>query len=185
MPTAYAFGGGNIGGPNVWDFSNGSPQLSQSARLAGVIGLPAGALSRQEIRNRQDVQRAMMSGSPYVEMPTMYQLNERGKYIDPLTGRAMGSISINYSAGGWRNAKGEEQAFGGGYSPNVQEFMTARGRSPYPESGGYKDSGGPQPAQASPDYISETPFGRRQNAPSLAGSLIGFGGIPRFPYATY
>ena len=93
MPTAYRMGGGTIGGPNVWDFSSGRPQLSQAARQAGVIGLPAGALSRQEIRNRQDVQQAMMSGSPYVEMPTMYQLNQQGKYVDPLTGKSMGTVA--------------------------------------------------------------------------------------------
>jgi hypothetical protein len=148
MPTAYRMGGGTIGGPNVWNFSSGRPQLSQAARQAGVIGLPAGALSRQEIRNRKDVQMAMMSGSPYVEFPTMFKLNQQGKYINPLTGESMGTTAINYSAGGWSGAKGEEMASGGGYSPNVQAMRAAQGRNPYgPESGGYKESGGPQPAQ--------------------------------------
>jgi len=214
-PTAYLMGGGTIGGPNVWDFSYGYPELSQAARQAGTITLPAGALSRQEIRNRQDVQQAMMSGMPYVEMPTMYQLNERGQYIDPLTGRSMGTVSINYSAGGWRNAKEEEMASGGGYSPNVQARRAAQGRNPYgPESGGYKEFGGPQPAQKpSPAKATEikktelgesggalafTPFGERVRQESqpqpkagspfpagTIGSLTGFGGIPLFPYANY
>jgi hypothetical protein len=176
MPTAYAFGGGTIGGPNVWDFSSGRPQLSQAARQAGVIGLPAGALSRQEIRNRSDIQQAMAYGNPYVEMPTMYQLNKQGQYVDPLTGRTMGSISINYSAGGWRNAKGEDMASGGGYSPRIQAMREARGQKPEgPESGGYKESGGPQPAQNA-----KSPF-----SPEDIRSLMGFGGIPRFPYAGY
>ena len=182
MPTAYAFGGGTIGGPNVWDFSSGFPQLSAAARQAGTITLPAGALSRQEIRNRQDVQQAMMSGRPYVEMPTRFQLSGRGQYVDPLTGRTMGSIGINYSAGGWRNAQGKEMATGGGYSPNVQERRAAQGRNPYgPESGGYKESGGPQPAQkTTPPQKAASPF------PSgTIGSLTGFGGIPRFPFANY
>ena len=214
MPTAYAFGGGTIGGPNVWDFSSGRPQLSQAAKQAGVIGLPAGALGRQEIRNRQDVQMAMMSGSPYVEMPTMYQLNQQGKYVDPLTGNSMGTTAINYSAGGWRGAKGEEMASGGGYSPNVQARRAAQGRNPYgPESGGYKESGGPQPAQRqtaqtpvttwNPEFrtagdLSRTPFGERveREFPSFvergSGPIIVNMAkrwfdqdIPRFPYATY
>ena len=146
MPTAYRMGGGNISGPNIWDFSSGRPQLSEFAKKLGVtIGS-----GRTELRNKQDPKERVSAGlSPYyVEMPTMYQLNERGQYIDPLTGRSMGTVSINYSAGGWRNAKGEEMASGGGYSPNVQARRAAQGRNPYgPESGGYKESGGPQSAQ--------------------------------------
>ena len=198
MPTAYAFGGGTIGGPNVWDFSSGFPQLSAAARQAGTITLPAGALSRQEIRNRQDVQQAMMSGRPYVEMPTMYRLNQQGQYVDPLTGRSMGTVSINYSAGGWRKTKEEESATGGGYSPAVQASRAARGLSPFgPESSGYKkESGGPQPAQKpslaksteikktelgeSGEPLAFTPFGQRSR-----NLLAGFGGIPRFPFANY
>lgn len=161
MPTAYAFGGGTIGGPNVWDFSSGFPQLSAAARQAGTITLPAGALSRQEIRNRQDVQQAMMSGRPYVEMPTRFQLSGRGQYVDPLTGQTMGSIGINYSAGGWRNEKGEEMATGGGYTPSIR---SRRGQQ-----------GGPQTAQ---NVASPFPAGTIE-------SLTGFGGmIPRFPVRT-
>ena len=169
-PIAYAMGGGTIGGPNIWDFSSGSPQLSQAARQVGVIGLPSGALSRQEIRNRRDVQQAMMSGSPYVEMPTMYQLNQQGKYVNPLTGKSMGTTAINYSAGGWRGAKGEEMESGGGYSPNVQARRAAQGRNPYgPESGGYKESGGSK-------------FGKRvkeEEAETQRESIFGSDGTPR------
>lgn len=65
-------------------------------------------------------------------------------------------------------------------------------RQYYPE-----DSGGPQPAQQQSNYISGTPFadrigypvlggGVRQEQPTTpAGSLTGFGGIPRFPFAGY
>ena len=144
---------------------------------------------------------AMMSGMPYVEFPTMFKLNQQGKYINPLTGESMGTTAINYSAGGWRGAKGEEMASGGGYSPNVQARRAAQGRNPYgPESGGYKESGGPQPAQrpTTNGALSFTPFGdrvRQESQPQpkagspfpagTVGSLTGFGGIPRFPYANY
>jgi hypothetical protein len=202
MPTAYLMGGGTIGGPNVWDFSSGRPQLSQAARQAGVIGLPAGALSRQEIRNRQDVQQAMMSGSPYVEMPTMYQLNQQGQYVDPLTGRTMGSISINYSAGGWRDAKGEEQSSGGAYGPRTQAIRAARGQKPTgPEKGGYKKGAEERKAKQEPTTqmptsqrptttgaLSFTPFGERVDQefpPTLAGGLRQWydEDIPQFPYS--
>jgi hypothetical protein len=203
-PTAYLFGGGTIGGPNVWDFSSGRPLLSEAARRSGAITLPAGALSRQEIRNRSDIQQAMASGNPYVEMPTMYQLNEKGQYVDPLTGRTMGTVSINYSAGGWRNAKGEDMASGGGYSPNVQAKRARQGKNPYgPESGGYKESGGPQPAQTTQrptttGTLSLTPFGERveQEFPSTVSQGVARVLVenarrwfdqeaPRFPYAGY
>jgi hypothetical protein len=194
MPTAYLMGGGTIGGPNVWDFSSGRPQLSQSARQAGVATLPSGALSRQEVRNRQDVQQILQSGVPYVEMPTRYQINERGQYVDPLTGKTMGSISINYSAGGWRNAEGEDMASGGGYSPNVQARRARQGKKPEgPESGGYKESGGPQPSQTTQrptttGALSFTPFGERvyqEFPPTLAGGLRLWydEDIPQFPYS--
>lgn len=184
MPTAYAFGGGTIGGPNVWDFSYGYPELSQMAKQAGTITLPAGALSRQEIRNRQDVQQAMMSGMPYVEMPTKYQLNERGQYVDPLTGRTMGTVSINYSAGGWRSEAGEDMESGGGYSPAIQRSRAAKGKKPTgPEKGGYK-KGGQQPAQKQTGYG----FGEmvRQEFPrALAGGLRQWydEDVPQFPYS--
>ena len=127
----------------------------------------------------------------------------------------MGTTAINYSAGGWRGAKGEEMASGGGYSPNVQERRAAQGRNPYgPESGGYKESGGPQPSQKpspakateikkaelgeSGEALAFTPFGERVRQESqpqpragspfpagTIGSLTGFGGVPRFPYANY
>jgi hypothetical protein len=173
-PTAYLMGGGTIGGPNVWDFSSGRPQLSAASQRLGVQVLPSGATSRQEMRGIRE--QAMASGRPYVEAPTMYKMNEKGQYVDPSTGKTMGAISINYSAGGWRGAQGEEMASGGGYSPNVQTRRAAQGKNPYgPESGGYKESGGPQPAQNA-----KSPF-----SPEDIRSLMGFGGIPRFPYAGY
>jgi hypothetical protein len=190
-PTAYSFGGGNFPrdfsvnapfrglSPNqtyqTWEMDeSGKPRLSQAAKKFGVQVLPAGATSRQEMRYL--LEEAKSSGRPYVEAPTMYKLNDKGQYVDPLTGKGMGTISINYSAGGWRNAKGKDMASGGGYSPRIQAMREARGQKPEgPESGGYKDSGGPQPAQNA-----KSPF-----SPEDIRSLMGFGGIPRFPYATY
>lgn len=196
LPTAYLMGGGTIGGPKVWDFSSGSPRLSEAARRAGAIALPSGALSRQEIRNRQDVQQILQSGMPYVEMPTRYQLDERGQYIDPLTGRSMGAISINYSAGGWQNIRGEEMDAGGGYSPSVQARRAAKGKKAEgPESGGYEkekeeetDRTTATQRPTTTGALSFTPFGERveqEFPPTLAGGIRRWYDIeiPEFPFS--
>ena len=177
-PTAYAFGGGSISGPSIWDFSSGSPQLSQMARGLGVVGLPAGALSRQEIRNRSDIRQLMESGSPYVEMPTMYQLNQRGQYVDPITGRRMGNVAVWTAPS--EGVKGGAKASSNPPPDDEDEEDTPPKRPPLPP----KPPATPPP----PATLPFTGFGAmvgRQNMPSLAGSLIGFGGIPRFPFAGY
>jgi len=100
-PIAYSFGGGTIGGPNLWDFSSGRPQLSQTAQLLGVQLLPAGATSRQELRYLKE--EAQRSGRPYVEAPTQYvlQRDRRGlpMYINPLTGQTLGTMAADWAGG--------------------------------------------------------------------------------------
>jgi len=146
LPTAYAFGGGSIGGPNVWDFSSGTPQLSQAARFLGTAVLPAGALSRQEIRNRQDVQQILQSGLPYVEAPTQYVL-QGDRYINPLTGQSMGTMAAEWAAS--ETSSGEMKRrkenrdkglswtgrprSGGGRQPDESEEKETKQTEPAPE----------------------------------------------------
>lgn len=79
-----------------------------------------------------------------------------------------------------------------GYDPTRQQTVYSAPRpQPWgtwgPLSAGDVSSTGKQ--QSSKQILASTPFGERVRneapAPTLAGSLTGFGGIPRFPYANY
>jgi len=221
-PTAFAFGGGNIGpspsffqfrGPTIQERMLGRTQsvaeLKQEFRgrpnpitgqiEGGINLLPAGALSRQEVRNRQGVQKIIESGKPYVEAPIQYalQTDRRGtqKYVNPITGQSLGTMSASW-AGSETSAEEMKRR-----EENRTKGFSWTGR---PRSGG-----GPQPEESAIPAIPEnetglsgTPFADRTEYPLLGGgvrrggqlptlndmlttSLTRFGGIPRFPFAGY
>lgn len=219
QPAAmYTFGGGTfprdfqVSSPymglepntlyQTWEMGPSGPQLSEAAKRFGVQVLPAGATGRQEMRYL--VEEAKKSGRPYVEAPEKFVRGDPKKrwgntldserLYNARTGAPYsGTIAINYSAGPWRNIKGEEMTTGGGYSPAIQASRARQGLKPEgPERGGY---GGRQPSQGStpPPVIPDRSLGMTAESPM---AFTGFGRIvgespyrtptiPRFPYSNY